>query len=268
MMQHGRGKVMVCSSSHRRNGNHFVDVVSIACESTHVHANSEGMEAAAATLHMYDVICGRHKDAFNNIGNRRFRYTIALALKRYSKAENRRSKSIVIDEIIDLVHSNGGRFLQRDNNKDNTNNSTIVHKRDAVWTELSRKEAHKKVGHAFRDMALSNNTKSDGNSFHTSKRLLDASGAVPNKTNPKKPYSAARISSRSLIPSDDKRPIHRQDHHNSHAAKPDAPTLAKTPSFDQVVQNILEPIRGPILVRNELLLDDKSFASIYQAELE
>jgi hypothetical protein len=84
----------------------------------------------------YDVLCGRHKAAFNNVGNRRFRITVALALDRYLSAKTRRDKSNVIRSIRSLVHSNGGRFLQMDHGQ---------------WIELNEERAHKKVAHAMRD---------------------------------------------------------------------------------------------------------------------
>ena len=87
----------------------------------------------------YDVICGRHKAAFNNIGNRRFRVTVSLALDRYISALTRKAKSNMINSIADLVRSNGGRFLQR---------------QDGAWIELNEKHSSQKVGHALRDMAV------------------------------------------------------------------------------------------------------------------
>jgi hypothetical protein len=90
---------------------------------------------------MYDVLCGRHKAAFNNIGNRRFRITVSLALDRYLSAGTRREKSNVIKSITSLVHRNGGRFLQLEHGK---------------WIELNAERAHKKVAHAMRDVSAKN----------------------------------------------------------------------------------------------------------------
>lgn len=86
----------------------------------------------------YDVLCGRHKAAFNNVGNRRFRVTVSLALDRYLQAKSRKDRSVVIASVAALVHSIGGRFLQR---------------KKGAWVELSEKEAHNKTGHALRDLA-------------------------------------------------------------------------------------------------------------------
>lgn len=87
----------------------------------------------------YDVLCGRHKDAFNNVGNRRFRVTVSLALERYLLAPTRQDRSIVIASVVDLVRENGGHFLQW---------------KLGQWVELDDKNTQAKVGHALRDMAV------------------------------------------------------------------------------------------------------------------
>lgn len=95
-------------------------------------------------LGAYDVICGRHKAAFDNIGNRRFRVLVALAQDRYTSAPTRAHKTTVIRSIIDSVHNGGGRFLQR---------------LGCTWVELDAKQTHDKVGHALRDMAIAGRIK-------------------------------------------------------------------------------------------------------------
>lgn len=101
----------------------------------------------------YDVICGRHKAAFDNIGNRRFRITVALSLARYKAAPIREDKSIIIHSVVALVRSCGGRFLQR---------------QKEAWVELDDKMAHEKVGHALRDMASKSNKNSKNKSTEQS----------------------------------------------------------------------------------------------------
>ena len=104
------------------------------------------------TVGPYDVICGRNKTAFNNIGNRRFRFTVALALPRFLSAKSRKEKSIVIESIKQLIHQNGGRFLMmpNDEEEDVVANSNSDH--STAWTELDTKQSHLKVGHALRDV--------------------------------------------------------------------------------------------------------------------
>jgi hypothetical protein len=98
---------------------------------------------AMKELGPYDVICGRHKEAFNNIGNRRFRVTVSLNKDRYTGAPSRKEKTGVIKCIVGVVKSNGGRFLQRV---------------DGAWVELDEKKSLAKVGHAIRDMVESAST--------------------------------------------------------------------------------------------------------------
>jgi hypothetical protein len=86
----------------------------------------------------YDVLCGRHRLAFNNIGNRRLRVTVSLSLERYLAKPSRQDKTLVIISIVKLIRESGGRFLKW--------------KKDR-WIELGEKQAREKVGHALRDMA-------------------------------------------------------------------------------------------------------------------
>jgi hypothetical protein len=95
-------------------------------------------------LGAYDVICGRHKAAFDNIGNRRFRVLVALSQDKYTAAPTRAHKTTFIRSIIDSVHNGGGRFLQRVG---------------CTWVELDAKQTHDKVGHALRDMAIASRIK-------------------------------------------------------------------------------------------------------------
>lgn len=91
------------------------------------------------TVSTFDVVCGRHKYAFNNVGNRRFRVLVSFSLYKYVHiAKSRKEKSDVIKEIITAVNTCGGRFLASVKGE---------------WKEVSFKEARAKVGHALRDMA-------------------------------------------------------------------------------------------------------------------
>jgi hypothetical protein len=92
---------------------------------------------------MFDVLCGRDKAAFNNIGNRRFRITVSLSLERYLNAPTRKDKSIVIKSVVTMVRKNGGRFLQ-----------LAISQQQPTYIELNEKQSHEKAGHALRDMAL------------------------------------------------------------------------------------------------------------------
>jgi hypothetical protein len=88
----------------------------------------------------YDILCGRHKTAFNNIGNRRFRVTLSLNMARYIEANKRSQKSEVIMSVTRFLREAvGARFLK---------------KKGKGFVELDEREARSKVGHALQDMSV------------------------------------------------------------------------------------------------------------------
>lgn len=98
----------------------------------------------------YDVLCGRNKASFNNVGNRRFRVLVSNSLHEYVHvATRRKEKSQVVRNIFSTTIESGGRFLQE---------------KDGALVELSDREAQVKVGHAIRDMVLAK-TKTNSDEF-------------------------------------------------------------------------------------------------------
>jgi hypothetical protein len=94
----------------------------------------------ATLLCPYDVICGRSSTAFQNVGNKRFRVTMALNLQRYMAAKSRKDKTIVISSLLRTMQEDvGARFLKLTKNG---------------YVELDNKASKEKVGHALRDLAL------------------------------------------------------------------------------------------------------------------
>lgn len=90
----------------------------------------------------YDILCGRDKATFNNIGNRRFRVLIGINIPRYEKASTKAEKASVIKYICGIFRNEVGvRFLKKHENEDG-------------YYELNESEARKKVGHALRDMSV------------------------------------------------------------------------------------------------------------------
>jgi hypothetical protein len=88
----------------------------------------------------YDIICGRSRTAFNNVGNKRFRVTIAMNLPRFMAASTKSHKSEVIRSTVQIMlYENGTRFLKR------TKQGLV---------QLNERGAREKVGHALRDLAL------------------------------------------------------------------------------------------------------------------
>ncbi len=96
----------------------------------------------ADDIKSYDILCGRDKATFNNIGNRRFRVLISLNIPRYERASTKAEKASVIKYICDIFRNEVGvRFLKK-------------HKNGGGYSELTVSEARKKVGHALRDMSV------------------------------------------------------------------------------------------------------------------
>jgi hypothetical protein len=124
-------------------------VLPMATSSLGIPSITESTESSSdvTEIGLYDILCGRDSNAFNNVGNRRFRITVSLALERYMKAPNRKDKSIVVKSVVALVHENGGRFMRESRRKDG-----IV-----TFIELNKKRSHEKAGHALRDMTLIRN---------------------------------------------------------------------------------------------------------------
>lgn len=89
----------------------------------------------------YDIICGRNNGAHNWVGNRRFRITIMMNLKRYTDAPTREEKTQVIKSVISMLQNTegaGARFIKKVG--------------ENTYVRLKEKQIREKVGHAFRDM--------------------------------------------------------------------------------------------------------------------
>lgn len=84
----------------------------------------------------YDVICGKGKECFNSIGNRRFRIIADLHLEKYSLATRKSAKSHIVSEVVHTIHGAGGRFIKKEKGS---------------WVEISDSAAREKAGALFRD---------------------------------------------------------------------------------------------------------------------
>jgi hypothetical protein len=85
----------------------------------------------------YSVVCGRGKDSFNHVGNRRFRALATMFIERYSGADRKAAKSAIVSEIITMIRQAGGNFCK--------------HKR-GTWFEVGDHYAREKVGALLRDL--------------------------------------------------------------------------------------------------------------------
>lgn len=84
----------------------------------------------------YTVLCGRGKDCFNYMGNRRFRIIVDLMLERYSLADTKTEKSRIVSEVVQTIRSSGGAFAKFEK---------------GAWWEVGDAVAREKVGALFRD---------------------------------------------------------------------------------------------------------------------
>mmetsp|Transcript_96794 Transcript_96794/g.144952 ORF Transcript_96794/g.144952 Transcript_96794/m.144952 type:complete len:245 (+) Transcript_96794:178-912(+) len=103
----------------------------------------------------YDILCGRCKQAFRNVGNRRFRVTVSMYLDQYLQTTTKKEKGDLIVSIVRYLRDDVGvRFLKMtNNNKGGGGGSSRSSK--IRYTELGEREAREKVGHALRDLAVS-----------------------------------------------------------------------------------------------------------------
>jgi len=102
------------------------------------------MSAALGTFENprpYDILCGRNRNTFNNIGNRRFRITINMNVEKYDALHSRHERSKFIASLAHTMrYEVGFRFLKK-----NGKNSETV--------DLTDDEVRAKIGHALRDLS-------------------------------------------------------------------------------------------------------------------
>lgn len=99
-------------------------------------------EENISTLGPFDVLCGRDKQSYNNVGNRRFRIMISMNLQKYMKCETRTERSKMILGLTYELRQYCGqlRFLKRVKGS-----NTLV--------QLDYKQSREKIAHALRDAA-------------------------------------------------------------------------------------------------------------------
>jgi hypothetical protein len=85
----------------------------------------------------YSVLCCRGKDSANHIGNRRFRIISSMYVEKYSRADTKAAKSVIVSEIITAIRQAGGNFCR--------------HKR-GIWFEVGDNYAREKVSALLRDL--------------------------------------------------------------------------------------------------------------------
>ena len=100
-------------------------------------------------LGLFDVLCGKDKQAYSHVGNKRFRVIVNINLPRYMACKSRFEKSTMIYSLTEELRSSCGiKFMQRAkiHNKQNGNDDTLI--------ELDSKKSREKVAHALRDAVI------------------------------------------------------------------------------------------------------------------
>jgi hypothetical protein len=85
----------------------------------------------------FSVICGRGRDSFNHIGNRRFRILASMHIERYSRADSKVAKTGIVSEIIEVIRQADGNFCKFTKGK---------------WFEVADHHAREKVSSLMRDL--------------------------------------------------------------------------------------------------------------------
>lgn len=92
-----------------------------------------------------DVLLGRHKQAYNHVGNRLFRTMVAEEAAAYFHNRNKKHRRAVANKIIKKIAKNDGRFLEQ--------------QKDGSWKVPCENAIRAKVKQALRDAAANLNQK-------------------------------------------------------------------------------------------------------------
>jgi hypothetical protein len=85
----------------------------------------------------YSVVCGRGKDSFNHVGNRRFRILASMFIETYSEADSKAAKSAVVSRILEVIRQAGGHFCKYES---------------GAWFDVGGHCAREKVSALLRDL--------------------------------------------------------------------------------------------------------------------
>ena len=118
----------------------------------------------------HDVLCGRGKGANNFIGNRNFRDLVMHYREKYWEFTCRADKRDVCYEIINTIHSRGGRFLVKNDGKDPSNSTE--------WMPIPLEKILVKVSQALREGA-SKWKKATKKFYEATARMVDSRQTTP-----------------------------------------------------------------------------------------
>jgi hypothetical protein len=110
----------------------------------------------ATKIHPHDVLLGKGSFSYRNPGNVIFREIIRNRRIEYTDTSRRRDKAIIAKQIVASVQSNGGNFLQQNNDYalsevDNDCQNTSNRIKNLIWIVVDDATALAKVKQALRD---------------------------------------------------------------------------------------------------------------------
>jgi hypothetical protein len=85
----------------------------------------------------YSVLCNGGKDSVNHIGNRRLRILASMYVEKYSQADSKAAKSVIVSDIITSIRQVGGNFCKY---------------KKGAWFEVGEHYAREKVSALLRDL--------------------------------------------------------------------------------------------------------------------
>ena len=94
-----------------------------------------------------DVLLGRGRPFHNHLGNKRLSTLIEQHKARYDEAGTTYGKkNNICEEVVDLVHEAGGRFLKKQDVSSHNNGEN----ESSAWEIVGRDMAREKISHGFR----------------------------------------------------------------------------------------------------------------------
>jgi hypothetical protein len=86
-----------------------------------------------------DIVCERGRTFEKHPGNKKFSEAIRSNLQRYVEARRRVDKILIVTNVTSSLREGGARFIKLNN-------------KSKCYYEISEDQAHKKTGHAIRDL--------------------------------------------------------------------------------------------------------------------
>ena len=153
----------------------------------------------------WSVLCGRGKDCFDHVGNRRFRLLVDINLPKYATAKSKLAKTTIVVGILDAIRegtNHAGGFVKL-NPKTNR------------WCEVGDEVAREKIGQQFR-VAMAATTKTtpkakkdsgvvdddkpeQSSSSSTPRRVSKSKMAIKKRSRPISPETVASTTSPAAV---------------------------------------------------------------------